>query len=131
MHRTSRRSHGPGGSCPAAEELDARGRRLRAANAAVVVAIHGPATTLAYGQPRLAAAGIHASHERGSADPGAEKSDDADGSRPPAVDCHLQRRPDVEDSGLWQIAEAHTGQITSANDRLLLVMAEQFRAACR
>jgi len=106
-------------------------RGLGAALAVLVLAVHVLEARPAHGQARLDAAGVHActSMERLSVELR---------SRTLPVDQARQRLRILYDIArtsssprLRQMADAQMGQLTTADDSLLLVMAEQFRAMCR
>jgi len=128
----NRRSEPDGAAVAEVERVHAHdGRRLRAALAVLVLAAHGLAAMPAHGQARLDAADIHACMSA------AQLVDDLRG-RTVSTEVARQRLALIYDiartsssSSRRQIAAAYRDQVASANDTLLLVMAEQFQALCR
>ena len=107
-------------------------RRLRAALAALVMAVHLLATMSVHGQARWDAAGIQACASV------ARLISDLQSRTVPTAQAR-QRLTGIYDMArsssapsVRQIASMQSGQIASADDTQLLVMAEQFAAvACR
>ena len=105
--------------------------RFSAALAAVIVAAHSSATLVANGAPRLDAAGLHACMSVAQMIPELRARSMQTGHARQQLTAIYNIARTSTTPALRQIAEAQTAQIASADDRLLLAMAEQFHAACR
>jgi hypothetical protein len=105
--------------------------RFSAALGAVIVAVHGPAIIPANGERRLDAAGLQACMSVAPLIPELRARTMQTGHARQQLTAIYNIARTSETPALRQFAEAHTGRIASADDRLLLVMAEQFHAACR
>ena len=110
---------------------DRRLANLRAALGALIIAAHIPAVMAVHAQPRLDASGLQACTSVAQLIPQLQRRTlpNAQARQQLMVIYDMARTSSTP--SLREIASAQLGHIASADDALLLVLAEQFRAACR